>query len=83
MACSTTLKTDSSAIIMQTDYLEKILTARVYDVATESPLDPAPLLSKRLGNTLLLKREDMQSVFSFKLRGVMPPPLAIMPKALP
>ncbi len=54
---------------MQTDYLEKILTARVYDVATESPLEPAPQLSKRLGNTLLLKREDMQSVFSFKLRG--------------
>ena len=54
---------------MQTDYLEKILTARVYDVATESPLDPAPLLSERLGNRLLLKREDMQSVFSFKLRG--------------
>jgi threonine dehydratase len=54
---------------MPTDYLEKILTARVYDVATESPLDPAPLLSERLGNTLLLKREDMQSVFSFKLRG--------------
>jgi threonine dehydratase len=54
---------------MQTDYLEKILTARVYDVATESPLDPAPLLSKRLDNALFLKREDMQSVFSFKLRG--------------
>ncbi len=54
---------------MQTDYLEKILTARVYDVAVESSLDPVPLLSTRLGNTLLLKREDMQSVFSFKLRG--------------
>ena len=54
---------------MQTDYLEKILTARVYDVATETPLEPAPLLSKLLGSALLLKREDMQSVFSFKLRG--------------
>jgi threonine dehydratase len=54
---------------MHIDYLEKILTARVYDVATESPLEPAPLLSERLGNALLLKREDMQSVFSFKLRG--------------
>ncbi len=51
------------------DYLEKILTARVYDVAQETPLEKAPHLSKRLGNTLLLKREDMQSVFSFKLRG--------------
>ena len=50
-------------------YLEKILTARVYDVAVESPLDPAPALSLRLGNTVLLKREDQQAVFSFKLRG--------------
>ena len=51
------------------DYLEKILTARVYDVAQESPLEAAPLLSARLSNRLLLKREDMQQVFSFKLRG--------------
>ncbi|MGB3766691.1 MAG: threonine ammonia-lyase, biosynthetic [Phormidesmis sp.] len=51
------------------DYLEKILTARVYDVAQETPLDKAPRLSERLGNTVLLKREDVQSVFSFKLRG--------------
>ena len=55
---------------MPVDYLEKILTARVYDVAEETPLEIAPNLSKRLGNTILLKREDMQSVFSFKLRGV-------------
>jgi threonine dehydratase len=54
---------------MHPDYLEKILTARVYDVAQESPLDYAPNLSARLQNKLLLKREDMQSVFSFKLRG--------------
>ncbi len=52
-----------------TDYLERILLARVYDVAIESPLDEAPNLSRRLGNTVLLKREDMQPVFSFKLRG--------------
>ncbi len=51
------------------DYLKKILTSRVYDVAIESPLEVAPVLSQRLGNTVLLKREDMQSVFSFKLRG--------------
>ena len=51
------------------NYLERILTSRVYDVATESPLEVAPALSKRLGNTLLLKREDLQPVFSFKLRG--------------
>ena len=51
------------------DYLKKILTARVYDVAIESPLDPARNLSRRLGNTVWLKREDKQPVFSFKLRG--------------
>ncbi|HRC59456.1 MAG TPA: pyridoxal-phosphate dependent enzyme, partial [Candidatus Propionivibrio aalborgensis] len=54
---------------MHPDYLEKILNAQVYDVAVESPLDHAPNLSARIGNCLLLKREDMQPVFSFKLRG--------------
>jgi threonine dehydratase len=54
---------------MHPDYLEKILNAQVYDVAIESPLDPAPNLSARIGNRILLKREDMQPVFSFKLRG--------------
>jgi threonine dehydratase len=51
------------------DYLERILKARVYDVAIESPLEHAPRLSRRLGNTVLFKREDLQPVFSFKLRG--------------
>ncbi len=51
------------------DYLKKILTARVYDVAIESPLEPAIILSKRLHNRVLLKREDQQPVRSFKLRG--------------
>ena len=50
---------------MSKDYLERILTARVYDVAVETPLELAPALSARLGNSVLLKREDMQSVFSF------------------
>ena len=50
-------------------YLKRILNARVYDVAIESPLELAPNLSARTGNTILLKREDMQPVFSFKLRG--------------
>ncbi|NKB72517.1 MAG: threonine ammonia-lyase, biosynthetic [Candidatus Latescibacteria bacterium] len=50
-------------------YLQKILTARVYDVAIESPLEIAPKLSRRLGDQVLLKREDSQPVFSFKLRG--------------
>ncbi len=54
---------------MPRDYLEAILNARVYDVAIESPLDEAPGLSSRLDNKLLLKREDLQPVFSFKLRG--------------
>ncbi|MEL6604635.1 MAG: threonine ammonia-lyase, biosynthetic [Cyanobacteria bacterium J06614_10] len=53
----------------QIDYLERILNARVYDVAQETPLDKAFRLSARLGNQVLLKREDVQSVFSFKLRG--------------
>src|SRR5688500_10328312 len=51
------------------DYLERVLKARVYDVAIESPLELAQALSKRLGNRLFLKREDLQPVFSFKLRG--------------
>ena len=54
---------------MPAEYLRKILTARVYDVAIESPLDPAPNLSRRIGNRVLIKREDLQPVFSFKLRG--------------
>jgi threonine dehydratase len=54
---------------MPTDYLKRILTARVYDVADETPLERAETLSRRLGNTILLKREDLQPVFSFKLRG--------------
>ncbi len=52
-----------------TDYLQKILTARVYDVAIETDLDAARTLSRRIGNQVLLKREDTQPVFSFKLRG--------------
>ena len=52
-----------------TDYLEKIADARVYDVAIKSPLENAKNLSARLGCQVLLKREDLQPVFSFKLRG--------------
>ncbi len=51
------------------DYLRAVLNARVSDVAIESPLDGAVDLSRRLGNRVLLKREDLQEVFSFKLRG--------------
>jgi len=51
------------------EMLRLILTSRVYDVAQETPLDPAPRLSRRLGNDVLLKREDLQPIFSYKLRG--------------
>ncbi|MDP6675812.1 MAG: threonine ammonia-lyase, biosynthetic, partial [Gammaproteobacteria bacterium] len=54
---------------MKSEYLHRILTARVYDVAIETPLEPAMQLSQRLDNNVLFKREDLQSVFSFKLRG--------------
>ena len=54
---------------MLEQYVKKILTSRVYDVAVETPLQSAGQLSKRLGNQVLLKREDLQPVFSFKIRG--------------
>ena len=58
-----------AAALSPTDYLKQVLTARVYDVAVESDLDPARSLSRRLHNKVTLKREDQQPVFSFKLRG--------------
>jgi threonine dehydratase len=54
---------------VQNNYVESILKARVYDVAIETPLEAAPRLSRRLRNSVLFKREDLQPVFSFKLRG--------------
>ncbi len=63
------------------DYIKKILTARVYDVAIESPLEPLSRLSRRLQNRVLLKREDLQPVFSFKLRGAYNK-MAHLPRAL-
>ncbi|HCN46539.1 MAG TPA: threonine ammonia-lyase, biosynthetic, partial [Pseudomonas sp.] len=54
---------------MLEQYVKKILTSRVYDVAVETPLQAANQLSKRLDNQILLKREDLQPVFSFKIRG--------------
>ena len=54
---------------MQSEYIKKILKANVYDLAVETPVTPAVNLSKRLGNNILIKREDLQPVFSFKLRG--------------
>jgi threonine dehydratase len=67
---------------MAFDYLESILTAQVYDVAVETPLEIAPNLSARLGNRLMLKREDMQQVFSFKLRGAYNKMARLAPGAL-
>ena len=63
-------------------YVKKILAARVYDVAEESELSPAPLLSHRLGNEVLFKREDTQPVFSFKLRGAYNRMVQLSPEAL-
>jgi threonine dehydratase len=63
------LPTLTAAPLSPADYLTKILTARVYDVAVETALEPARTLSRRLHNTVLLKREDQQAVRSFKLRG--------------
>ena len=67
---------------MNKNYLERILKARVYDVAVETPLEPARALSKRLGNELLLKREDLQPIFSFKLRGAYNKMAALAPARL-
>lgn len=66
---SSSAQAGPSPRLTTTDYLKQVLTARVYDVAVESDLDPARTLSRRLHNKVLLKREDQQPVFSFKLRG--------------
>jgi len=63
-------------------YLKRVLTARVYDVARETALEPARNLSRRLGNQVLLKREDQQPVFSFKLRGAYNKMVHLPPEAL-
>ncbi|MCK9506795.1 MAG: threonine ammonia-lyase, biosynthetic [Pigmentiphaga sp.] len=54
---------------MSSDYLKRVLNAKVYDVAIESALDFAPIISRKIGNQVYLKREDTQPVFSFKIRG--------------
>jgi threonine dehydratase len=68
-ARTTSLSKKSKQALTPADYLSKILNARVYDVAIESDLTLAKSLSRRLNNSVLLKREDQQAVFSFKLRG--------------
>ena len=64
------------------DYLERILNAQVYDVAIETPLDLAVNLSARLHNRIHFKREDMQPVFSFKIRGAYNKMVKLSPQAL-
>jgi threonine dehydratase len=59
----------TNAQSLTAEYLERIRQARVYDVAIRTPLEAAPRLSERLGNQILYKREDLQPVFSFKIRG--------------
>lgn len=67
---------------MSTDYLKRILSAKVYDVAVKTPLEKAELLSERIGNTVLIKREDTQAVYSFKLRGAYNKMANLSPAAL-
>jgi threonine dehydratase len=69
VAAVRTSELKASKKMVTDDYLKRIEDARVYEVATETPLEYAQTLSLRLKNRLLLKREDLQSVFSFKLRG--------------
>lgn len=68
---------------MLEQYVKKILTSRVYDVAVETLLQPARQLSERLGNQILLKREDLQPVYSFKIRGAYNKLAQLSPKNWP
>ncbi|MBR4741628.1 MAG: pyridoxal-phosphate dependent enzyme, partial [Desulfovibrio sp.] len=63
-------------------YLQRVLLSRVYDVAVETPLEKAISLSRRIGNTVYLKREDLQPVFSFKIRGAYNKMAKLQPKEL-
>jgi len=74
--------TGSAMSAQHPDYLQKILTAQVYDAAIETPLDLAPNLSARIHNKIYFKREDMQPVFSFKLRGAYNKMASLSPAAL-
>jgi threonine dehydratase len=74
--------TRRSATLTPSDYLKRILNARVYDVAQETPLELARNLSRRLHNKVLLKREDQQPVFSFKLRGAYNKMVRLSPEQL-
>ena len=73
---------NSSARPMLEQYVKKILASRVYDVALETPLYEARILSRRLNNRVFLKREDLQPVFSFKCRGAYNKMVHLAPEAL-
>ncbi len=68
-ACPVGTDTDVAQLQLLSSYVKKILAAPVYDVAQQTPLQPARALSEQLGNQVLLKREDLQPTFSFKIRG--------------
>lgn len=74
--------TEAERNAAHTDLIRRILTAKVYDVASESPLQAAPRLSARLGHAVWLKREDLQAVFSFKVRGAYNKIAGLSPEAL-
>ena len=67
---------------MLSHWVRAILQATVYDVAIQTPLEPAPKLTQRFANDIRLKREDLQPVFSFKLRGALMKPTATLSIAL-
>ncbi|NDD67042.1 pyridoxal-phosphate dependent enzyme, partial [bacterium] len=67
---------------MTKSYIRRILQSHVYDVARETPVDTARQLSKKLNNTVYLKREDLQPVFSFKIRGAYNKIMALTPAQL-
>lgn len=69
MKCAPEFAADADTVKPDIDMLRRVLTSRAHEVAIESPLEMARLLSERTGNRVFLKREDMQPVFSFKLRG--------------
>ncbi|HMW73308.1 MAG TPA: pyridoxal-phosphate dependent enzyme, partial [Cellvibrionaceae bacterium] len=67
---------------MPQSYIKRILNARIYDLAVETPLEFAPLISERCQNQVWLKREDLQPVFSFKIRGAYNKLLQLTPEQL-
>ena len=76
------MRAPPKAVRIAGEFLKRVLTAKVYDVARETTLDTARSLSRRIANTVLLKREDQQPVYSFKLRGAYNKMAHLSPEAL-